>query len=247
MTWWQIPGRRVEHFDSIPSTMVEAARLAEEDCPAGTAVVAEEQTAGQGRHGHTWHSEPGAGIYCSIVLRPALPAQDMPALTLALGLATGDAIERSTGLACDLRWPNDVMLAGKKAAGILVQIAGPAAVTGIGININHAAFPPELAAEATSLRLEAGRAFDRRDILAALLDAVDASVGLLARAGRTALFDLFARRSTWVSGKPVRVEHEGAVITGVTEGLDDAGFLRVRDGAGRIIRILSGGVRAAGS
>ncbi len=240
--WWQIPGRNVQHFDSIPSTMQEALRF-----PPGTAVVAEEQTAGQGRHGHAWHSEPGAGIYCSLVLRPALTAEDMPALTLALGLATAEAIARATDLACDLRWPNDVMLSDKKAAGILVQLAGPTVVAGIGINVNHEAFPPELAQEATSLRIAGGRVYDRGVVLAALFGSVDGFVRMLEQAGRAAVLEQFARRSTWVSGKRVRVEHEGAAVTGVTAGLDDAGFLRVRADDGRAIRILSGGVRAAGS
>ena len=242
MSWWHIPGRAVEHFDSIPSTMQEAARL-----PAGTVVVAEEQTAGQGRHGHMWHSEPGAGIYCSIVLCPALTAEDMPALTLALGLATAEAIARATDLACDLRWPNDVMLGGKKAAGILVQLAEPAVIAGIGINVNHAAFPPELAPEATSLRIAGGRGYERGEVLAALLASVESFVRMLEQAGRAAVLEQFTRRSSWVTGKRVRVEHEGAAITGVTSGLDDAGFLRVRADDGRTIRILSGGVRAARS
>ncbi len=247
MTWWQIPGRNVHYFDSLPSTMREAARLAAEGCPTGTAVVAEEQTAGQGRHGHSWHSEPGAGIYCSPVLRPALTAEDMPALTLALGLATAEAIARAADLACDIRWPNDVMLEGRKTAGILVQVSDDAVIAGIGINVNHAAFPPELAEQATSLRLAAGRMFDRGPILAALLDSVESFVRMLEQAGRGAVLEQFTLRSSWVCGKAVRVEHEGAVITGVTTGLDDAGFLRVRTGDGRTIRILSGGVRAAGS
>ncbi len=119
--------------------------------PRGSVVIADEQTAGQGRHGHSWHSAPGAGIYCSIVLDPA------PALTLALGLATVEAIAEATGIACDLRWPNDVMLDGKKCAGILVQLVDGKAIAGIGINVNHTEFPPDLAAEATSLRIVCGR------------------------------------------------------------------------------------------
>ena len=222
--------------------MQEAARL-----PAGTVVVAEEQTAGQGRHGHAWHSEPGAGVYCSIVLRPALTAEDMPVLTLALGLAAAEAIARATDLACDLRWPNDVMLGGKKVAGILVQLAEPAVIAGIGINVNHAAFPPELAAEATSLRIAGGRAYERGEVLAALLASVESFVRMLEQAGRAAVLEQFTRRSSWVSGKRVRVEHEGAAMVGVTAGLDAAGFLRVRTDDGRTISILAGGVRAAGS
>src|SRR5436305_1823180 len=100
-------------------------------CPRGTIVIAGEQFAGQGRHGHTWHSEANTGLYCSLVLEPA------PLLTLALGLAAVDAIERATGLVCDIRWPNDLMLGGKKTGGILVQLVEGAAIAGIGINVNQ--------------------------------------------------------------------------------------------------------------
>src|SRR6185295_8159298 len=100
----------VSYFETIDSTMLEAARLAEAVCEPGTVVIADEQTAGQGRHGRRWHSEPNLGLYVSIVLRPELPAEAMPVLTLALGLAVAEAVGEVTGLTCDLRWPNDVML-----------------------------------------------------------------------------------------------------------------------------------------
>ncbi|MDQ2900041.1 MAG: biotin--[acetyl-CoA-carboxylase] ligase, partial [Acidobacteriota bacterium] len=157
--------RRIVRFDRVGSTMVEAARLAAEGCPPGTVVVADEQTAGQGRHGHSWHSEPGSGLYVSIVLDAFVD----PVLTLALGLATGEAIARETDIRCDLRWPNDVMIGGKKVAGILVQLVGATAIAGIGINVNHQAFPAELSREATSLSIETGRRHDREELLAELL------------------------------------------------------------------------------
>src|ERR1039457_6746339 len=128
------PTRTIPYHESTDSPMTAAGGL-----PIGDIVLAEEQTAGQGRHGHTWHSAAGDGIYCSLVLRQA------PVLTLALGLATHTAIFEATGLVCDLRWPNDLMLAGKKVAGILVQAAGASAIAGIGINVNHTWFPDEVA------------------------------------------------------------------------------------------------------
>src|SRR5712692_1403093 len=148
---------RIVRFETIDSTMREAARLAAEGCEAGTAVVSDEQTAGQGRHGHKWHSEKHAGLYVSIVLRPKLSPDSLPVVTLTLGLATAEAISQTTGLRCDLRWPNDVMLSGKKVAGILVQLCDSAAIAGIGINVNQTGFPSEIAAEATSLRMESAR------------------------------------------------------------------------------------------
>lgn len=227
-----LPGRRIEYYPTVDSTMNAAARL-----EPGAVVVAEEQTAGQGRHGQSWHSEPGSGIYCSIALDPS------PALTLALGLAAQKAIFEATGLHCDLRWPNDLMLGGKKVAGILVQLVDGRAVAGIGINVNHAAFPAELRAEATSLRLEAGREFAREEILLALLPAVDAFLEF----DQEAILRLFGHASSYASGRRVTVRQPDGVIEGVTAGLDSDGFLVVRRDDGTDTLILAGGVRAAGS
>ena len=157
-----LPGRRVEWFPSLDSTMTVAARLAREGCASGTVVGADEQTAGIGRAGHSWHSEPEAGLYVSIVLRLALGPESLPLVMLALGLATRDAIADVTGLAPDLRWPNDVLLGEKKCAGILAQMEGDAVIAGIGINVGHASFPPEIAPLATSLRM-AGASVSREE------------------------------------------------------------------------------------
>lgn len=226
------PGRRVEYYAAVDSTMNAAARLA-----PGAVVLAEEQTAGQGRHGHAWHSEPGAGIYCSVTLEPA------PVLTLALGLAAQSAILEAAGLRCDLRWPNDVMLGGKKVAGILAQMAGGKAVVGIGINVNHAAFPPELAKVATSLRIAAGAPLEREGIVIALVKAI----GEFAKLDKDSVLRLFTEASSYARGLRVTVEQPDGIIEGVTAGLDDSGFLRVRRDDGTETLILAGGVRAAGS
>src|ERR1039457_5433850 len=134
-----LPGRQISFFESTPPPTPEPATLAAAGCPSGTAVVAEEQTAGQGRHGHSWHSEPGAGLYVSVVLRLPLPPDSLPVLTLALGLATAETIARATHLDPDLRWPNDVMLSDRKTAGILVQLVDSVAIAGLGVNVNHPA------------------------------------------------------------------------------------------------------------
>jgi len=228
----RFPGRRIDYYPSIRSTMHAAAGL-----PLGSVVLADEQRAGMGRHGHGWHSEAGQGIYCSIVVEPA------PVLTLALGLAAADAIARSTGIACDLRWPNDVMIGNRKVAGILVQLSDGTAIAGIGINVNHAVFPPELAREATSLALAAGRRFAREEIVVELLRAVEAftahDTGTILR--------LFTHASSYAAGRRVTVDQPGGVIEGVTAGLNPDGFLMVRKDDGTDTLILAGGVRAAGS
>ncbi|HWQ54287.1 MAG TPA: biotin--[acetyl-CoA-carboxylase] ligase [Bryobacteraceae bacterium] len=240
----RLPGRRISYFDRLDSTMTEAARLAAKGAPAGTAVVAEEQTAGQGRHGHSWHSEPGSGLYVTMVLRPKIELASLPPVTLALGLATAEAIARVADLACDLRWPNDVMLGDRKVAGILAQLVDGTTVAGIGINVNHAAFPEEVAGVATSLRIASGRVHSREDLLVELLTAVDGFVRMLAEGGAGAILELFARRSSYAKGKRVRVDQPGGAVTGTTAGLDGQGFLRVRRDSGDEILILAGGVRA---
>ncbi|MGO9262564.1 MAG: biotin--[acetyl-CoA-carboxylase] ligase [Bryobacteraceae bacterium] len=226
------PERRIEYHPEIDSTMLAAAGL-----ELGAVVLADRQTAGQGRHGHSWHSEPGHGIYCSVVLEPT------PFLTLALGLAAQHAIVEATSLVADLRWPNDLLLGGSKVAGILVQLVDGRAIAGIGINVNHTAFPPELAREATSLRLHAGRAIAREEILIALLAAIDS---FAAESGETIL-RLFTHASSYACGRRVTVEQPGGTIVGTTAGLDPSGYLMVRKDDGTVTLIVAGGVRAAGS
>lgn len=229
----QFPTREIHWFDTIGSTMTEAARLAAAGCPEGTVVGADEQTAGLGRHGHSWHSEAGSGLYLSIVLRRA---QAIPTLTLAIGLAASEAITETTGLECDLRWPNDLLVGPRKCTGILAQLEPDAVIVGIGINVNHDAFPADIAAVATSLRLETGQVHAREPLLVALLRAVDRWIG------RAAPFVLaeFARRSTYVRGRRVSVD---GLTTGVTAGLDSQGFLLLDCDNGQTVRILAGGVR----
>jgi BirA family transcriptional regulator, biotin operon repressor / biotin---[acetyl-CoA-carboxylase] ligase len=239
---FDLPGRRVDWFSSIDSTMTVAARLAREGCPSGTVVGADQQTAGIGRAGHSWYSEPHAGLYVSIVLRLALGAESLPVVMLALGLATRHAIADVTGLAPDLRWPNDVLLGEKKCAGILAQIEGDAIVAGIGINVGHTSFPPDIAPLATSLLL-AGASASREQLLAALVRAVDDSCSLLTRQGPVAICDAFARASSYAQGRRVRVEQGDAALEGVTHGLDRSGFLLLRQDNGTVTKILAGGVR----
>ncbi len=240
----RLPGRQLSYFASLDSTMTEAARLAAAGAPAGTAVIAEEQSAGQGRLGRSWHSEPGSGLYVTVVLRPRMAAETLPALTLALGLAVAEAIARAADVACDLRWPNDVMLGGRKVAGILAQAVEGAALAGIGINVNHPAFPEELAGLAVSLRMATGREHSREELLAELLPAVDRFAGMLAEGGVKPVLELFERRSSYARGKRVEVEQPGGLVAGVTAGLNPQGFLRLRRDDGSEMLILAGGVRA---
>lgn len=218
----RLPGRRIDWFESLDSTMLEARRILE----PGKIVGAEEQTAGMGRHGRKWISEAGTGLYVSIVLA----GKPVPLIMLSLGLATREAIGCG-----DIRWPNDVLLNGRKCAGVLAQVEGDAIIAGIGINVSQTKFPDDLETPATSLLLE-GVKTSREDLLVALVEAVDRYM----RLNSDEILRQFANASSYVSGRRVRIESGSE---GVTCGLDPMGFLRVREDNGTETTILAGGVR----
>ncbi len=246
---------KLRYFSTLDSTNLQAMREAAEGAPHGTVYLAEEQTAGRGRGAHSWHSEPGAGLYCSLLLRPptALAPADALWLSLATGLAVQRAVQQATALIADIRWPNDLLLDGRKFCGILAEMSAGvtharAVVLGIGINVNHAEFPPELRDLATSLRIASGCTWPRETLFAALMTAMHAEItallapGGIASASRSIL-ERITKTSTWIEGKHVRVEEAGG-YTGVTAGLDARGFLLVRAADG-LRTVLSGGVREA--
>ena len=218
----RLPGRQIDWFESLDSTMIEARR----DMQPGRIVVAEEQTAGMGRHGRKWISEAGTGLYVSMVLA----AKPLPVIMLALGLATRHAIGCG-----DIRWPNDVLLNGKKCAGVLAQLEGDTIIAGIGINVSQTQFPDDLETPATSLLLE-GVTVSREDLLVTLVECVDRYT----RLSSDEILRQFTNASSYVVGKRVRVE---TGVAGVTCGLDPAGFLRLREDNGTETVILAGGVR----
>ena len=238
----------LHHFYKIGSTNVAAMEAAAAAAPDGTVLLAEEQTAGRGRGNHTWHSARSAGIYCSAIVRPALPPADVLILSLAAGLAVQSAVEEVGNARADLRWPNDLLLDGKKFCGILTEMTAEATrvrhvVVGIGINVNHASFPGSLQSEATSLRLATGTEWSRVELTAALLKSLDREYKLLISgpSGRDSILRRFAERSSYVRGKNVHVDENGG-FDGVTEGLDTRGFLQVRTPQG-LRTVLSGAVR----
>jgi BirA family transcriptional regulator, biotin operon repressor / biotin---[acetyl-CoA-carboxylase] ligase len=239
----ELPGRRIEWFSRLDSTMTEASRLAAAGAPSGTVVGAEEQTSGRGRHGRSWHSEPGCGLYVSIILRRQFAPAVLPVVTLALGLAAREAILKSTNLACDLRWPNDLLIGPEKCAGILTVLESSAIIAGIGINVNHSSFPVELGGIATSLRMASGRIQSRERLLLELLASIDTYCDLLETEGRGAVIETFARASSYVSGRRVCVDQDGSQLRGTTAGLNDSGFLMLRGDDGTNSVIVAGGVR----
>jgi BirA family transcriptional regulator, biotin operon repressor / biotin---[acetyl-CoA-carboxylase] ligase len=241
---------KLHHFYKIDSTNTAAMAAAAEGVADGSVFLAEEQTAGRGRGAHSWQSAPSAGIYCSVVLRPALPPSEVLVLALAAGLAVRAAIEQvDSRVSADLKWPNDVLIGGKKVCGILTEMNAEATrvryiVVGIGINVNQANFPKELEGDATSLRLVTGSEWSRVELAAALLKSLHREYRLLVEQpdARQSILRRFTEQSSWVRGKQVRIEENGSRIEGTTEGLDDRGFLQVRTAHG-LQTILSGTVR----
>ena len=244
---------RLHHYFRIGSTNAEAMNAAGRGEPEGSVFLAEEQTAGRGRGGHTWLSEKSAGIYCSVVLRPEISPADTLAISLAAGLAVRAAVQEVSSLVADLRWPNDVLLAGKKFCGILIEMnAEPTRVRylvlGIGLNVNQSSFPSALEHEATSLRLETGRTWSRVELAAALQKSLHREYRAIVSARAKALAEIIRRfedASSSARGRRVRVEEEGG-YEGVTEGLDAGGFLQVRSGDS-VRTVISGGVREIGN
>ena len=241
------PGRDIRWNRTTDSTMHEAVPLANAGCPSGTVVGADEQTAGQGRYGRVWHSEADAGLYFSIVLRLALDPESMPVVSFALGLAVAESVQLTTGVACDLRWPNDVLVGDRKCAGILTQLHGTAVVAGIGVNVNQAAFPPDIAPIATSLRIASGREQSREELLIAVLDQIDRHCDVLTTQGPAAILNLFTQASSYVAGRRVTVDLPDGSVTGTTAGLTEAGFLRLRRDDGGEETIVAGGIRPVGA
>jgi len=238
----------LHHFYKIGSTNTAAMAAASEGAPEGSVFLAEEQTSGRGRGANTWQSPRSSGIYCSAVLRPPLPPSDVLVLSLMAGLAAQAAIRQTDSrLQPNLKWPNDVLIDGKKVCGILTEMNAEATrvryvVVGIGINVNQANFPKEL--QATSLRLVSGSEWSRVELLVALLKSLDREYRQFLQNpdGKESILRRFAENSSWLHGKKVRIEENGSAFEGTTEGLDARGFLQVRTAHG-VQTVLSGTVR----
>ena len=245
--------KQIHHYYKIGSTNSEAMQSATEGAPEGSVFLAEEQLSGRGRGAHAWHSARSAGIYCSVILRPVMAPSDALIFSLAAGLAVRAAVaEIAPQLQADLKWPNDLLLSGKKFCGILTEMNAEATrvrhlVVGVGINVNQTKFPTELRAIATSLQIETSTEWSRVELCSALLKSLDREYcNLIEDAGaRAAILRRFEASSSSVHGRKVTVEVNDEAnnnMTGVTEGLDERGFLQVRTSEG-LQTVLSGTVK----
>jgi len=243
-------GKRIYHFFKTDSTNRVALELGHAGEPEGAVVLAEEQTAGRGRAGRVWHSERAAGIYVTLLLRPRIAPVQASLLTMMAGLSAHAAIQAQTGLAVDIKWPNDLLIRGKKAGGILTEMhAEPGQVrfviVGLGLNVNQEKFPSELGSVATSLRIETGKQQSRLELLVRLLREFDNDYNRFLREGAASVTQRFEGVSSYAQGKRVRVTNGIESFAGTTAGLGREGLLQVKRDDGEVVTVIAGDVAEA--
>jgi BirA family transcriptional regulator, biotin operon repressor / biotin---[acetyl-CoA-carboxylase] ligase len=238
----------VHHFEEVASTNDLAKELAAQGAPEGTLVVAEAQSRGRGRLGREWTSPPGAGLYVSLLLRPVLPPTEMPQITLTTAVAVARALKRVTGVSPGIKWPNDLLLDGKKLGGILTEMETESEqirhlVVGLGLNVSNAVFPEELAGIATSLTLATGRSFSRVRLLQAWLEEFeDLYERFLAREFAGILEEW--RSLTVTLGRRVTVRQGPLAICGKALEVAPDGALLLETDSGQVVRVTSGEIAA---
>lgn len=240
----RLANRGIIYYPSVQSTNLVARSLAGENAAEGTVIIAEEQTEGRGRRGRRWISPRGKGLWFSLILRPNDTSLAAAApVTLAVAAALARVLRRETGLKVTLKWPNDLLVEGKKICGILTELKGELdrveyLILGIGLNVNQsgADFPPGLRLRAGSLALAAGRVFDRTALFLSLLEPLREACTLFFKEG----FSYF--RDTWIGhnstlGQEITVAWPGGSLCGTALDLDENGELILQDQAGRVHRI----------
>jgi BirA family transcriptional regulator, biotin operon repressor / biotin---[acetyl-CoA-carboxylase] ligase len=237
---------------STDSTMGVAREYAEQGEAHGTAVFAESQQLGRGRLGKSWISPPGKGLYCTIVARPQLEITEYPKITLVVGIAVAQAIERLAGIVVGLKWPNDIYVNSRKLGGILCeshirhQIPGlDYALLGIGINLNTTIdeFPADLQTKATSLFLHTGTVWPITQVLAEVRAEVLRELTLFEKNGLPPIIEKWRKRD-FLYGKTLRwITVAQECVEGVSLGIDDSGLLHICDNKGIVHEILSGDIQ----
>ena len=224
--------RTYAELDSTNTALVEEARSG---APEGLVLVADHQTAGRGRLGRTWSAQPGTALLVSVLLRPPLPIDEVPVVLMAAGLAACDGVEAAAGFRPGLKWPNDLVVGDRKLAGLLTEATGgadPGVVLGLGINVTAAAYPVDLAGEATSCEEVSSRPVDRGDLLVGFLTALESRYSTVLSAGRETTLAAY-RSDSATLGRRVRVElTTGPPLEGSANRLADDGQLVVVDDAG---------------
>lgn len=244
----KVVGRDIRVFEETNSTNDIVEKLARDGVKEGVVVFAESQTRGRGRLGRKWLSPPRRGLWFSVLLRPDLRPQAATQLTVAAATALMRAIREQTGLAPEIKWPNDILIKGRKVAGVLTELSAELdhvkhLTLGIGVDVNLAAseFPPELRKLATSLKIECGRHLNRIDLAAAILRELDRDYARI-RAGQfEAVADEWQEQCATL-GQRVTIHIGPRALQGRAEALDDDGALLLRTEHGRLERIIGGDV-----
>lgn len=249
-------GRRLIFFESTGSTNPDAKRFAEEGAPHGTTVAADRQTAGRGRRGRSWESPAGTSIYFTIVIRPTFVPDKASMITLVMALSVAEAIHALTGLHTGIKWPNDIVVNGKKVVGILTEMSMTPEmneiqflVAGVGVNVNQGSaeeFPEELRETATSLKIESGRRFDRAELLVEILSRFEEDYETFEQT--LDLSGLQARYESQLVGRNavVRVLDPAGEYTGISRGITDTGELIVEKETGETVLVYAGEVSVRG-
>lgn len=249
-------GRKLHFLESTGSTNIDAKRFAEEGEPHGTIVVADRQTAGRGRRGRSWESPAGRSVYFTIVVRPKFAPDLASMVTLVMALSVAEAVEEITGLHAEIKWPNDIVVNGKKVVGILTEMSMTPEmneiqflVAGVGVNVNQAGpeeFPEALRKMASSLQIEAGRQFDRAALLERILARFETDYESFERTFN--LSALKARYEARLAGKNggVRVLDAAGEYNGISRGITDTGELIVERENGEKVLVYAGEVSVRG-
>jgi BirA family biotin operon repressor/biotin-[acetyl-CoA-carboxylase] ligase len=230
-------GRKIYAFESIDSTNTCARALASNEAPEGAIVVADFQTAGKGRLGRSWSATAAENLLFSVILRPRIAPEGVNLLPLLTAVAVARAVSERSGLEPDCKWPNDLLLRGKKFCGILLEGvlregALDYVIAGIGLNVNQVLFPDELKERATSLRIESGKDFDREELLRTVLVEFETLYTQQKEDEFTSVPQLWTSHSGMI-GKSVEIESEGTMLTGRAEGIAPDGALVLLTDAGR--------------
>lgn len=244
----RVLGHQLHLFTDVESTQDIAHELAGKGAPEGTLVIAERQNSGRGRMGRIWHSPRGKGIYMSMILKPEIPLPLTPQLTLLTAVALCRTIRKLAGVDAGIKWPNDLLIGGRKISGILLESSAEDerlinVVAGIGISVNLAEedFPEELRKVATSLMMEAGRHIDREELIALFLTELEELYGLYQREGFSPIKSLWEALSVTLD-RQVNVRTPKGNVEGTAVGIDDMGALMVRMSDGKTIKLYSGEV-----
>ncbi|MEP7273311.1 MAG: biotin--[acetyl-CoA-carboxylase] ligase [Acidobacteriota bacterium] len=235
----------IHQYPSLPSTNDHLKSLLE--APEFTVIVADEQTAGRGRRQRIWHSSPGDGLYFSVLLRPESFTSSLALISLFAGIAVAEALVHLGVAGVDIKWPNDVLISGRKVSGILSEGASSApsaarVIVGIGVNLNHASFPAELEEAATSVFMTTGQRIEMSPFLDQLLDRLRAWYEVWAAGGDMKVIARWEELSSYAFGQQVRVTTDEEELDGLTQGLATNGGLVVRTASGQLRTILAGEV-----